>query len=161
MAKLVVGIGEAAVSKSVDDEIKTFALGSCVALILLDPKTRCAGMAHVALPDSSIDAEKARNLPCYFADTGVPKLIQMMRDEGAVLHSGFIVKLIGGANVMDAHDHFQIGKRNVTALRKLLWDNNLPIKAEDVGKNMSRTVSVIMRTGQVVVSSANGEEWRV
>ena len=159
MGRIVVGIGEAAVSKDIEDIIKTYALGSCVAVVFLDPKTRMVGMVHIALPDSSIDPDKGKSLPGYFADTGIPFLLNLMREQGSVPHSGYIVKMTGGANVMDANDHFQIGKRNVTAIKKLLWDNNLPIKSEEVGRKISRTVSVDLKNGKVTVSSSDGTEW--
>lgn len=161
MSKLIIGIGEAAASKNSEDEIKTFALGSCVAVVMLDPKTRIAGMIHIALPESKIDLEKSKILPGYFADTGIPYLLKLMRDQGSTPHTGYITKIAGGANVMDTNDHFQIGKRNVTAIKKLLWDQNLPVLAEDVGGNSSRTISVELKTGKVILSSADGKEWRI
>lgn len=161
MAKLIVGIGEAAASKTPDDEIKTFALGSCVAVIILDPKTRAGAMVHIALPDSKIDPVKAQQLPGYFADTGLPHLFKLLAKFDSAPHPGLIIKLIGGANVLQQQDHFQIGKRNVTAIKKILWDMKLPITAEDVGENHSRTVTVELKTGKVFVSSSDGREWRV
>jgi len=161
MAKLIVGIGEAVASKNPDDEIKTFALGSCVAVIILDPKTRAGAMVHIALPDSKIDPVKGQQLPGYFADTGLPYLFKLLNKFDANPHAGLIIKLIGGANVLQQQDHFQIGKRNVTAIKKIFWDMNLPITAEDVGENHSRTVTVELKTGKVFVSSSDGREWRV
>ena len=161
MAKIVLGIGEAAASNSQEDEIKTYALGSCVAIIMLDPKTRTVAMVHIALPESKIDLNKAKSLPGYFADTGVDHLLELMKAKGATLHSGFITKLIGGANIMDTNDHFQIGKRNVNAIKKILWEKNLSVAAEDVGENHSRTITVDLKTGKVNVSSSDGREWRV
>ena len=161
MAKLIVGIGEAAASKTPDDEIKTFALGSCVAVVILDPKTRAGAMVHIALPDSKIDPVKAQQLPGYFADTGIPHLFKLLAKFDSVPHPGLIIKLIGGANVLQQQDHFQIGKRNVTAIKKILWDMKLPITAEDVGENHSRTVTAELKTGKVFVSSSDGREWRV
>lgn len=161
MGQVVVGIGEAGVSKSSDDEIKTYALGSCVAVIMLDPKTRIGGMAHIALPDSTIDKERAERQPAYFADSGIPELLRLMRGLGSNPHSGYIVKIIGGANVIADQDLFAIGKRNVSAIKKILWDLSIPILAEDVGKDHSRTVKVEMKTGKVIVSSSDGKQWRV
>jgi chemotaxis protein CheD len=163
MAKIIVGVGEWAVSGNADDEIKTFALGSCVALILLDPKTRIIGLAHFALPEARIDEKKAQELPTYFVDTGVPFLFEKMAKAGSIVHKGYIVKLIGGANVMASGslDRFEIGKRNATAIKKILWDMTLPITAEDTGKNFSRTVTVFLSNGKVVVSGADGHEWGV
>jgi len=163
MAKIIVGVGEWAVSGNAEDEIKTFALGSCVALILLDPKTRVVGFAHFALPEAKIDEKKAKELPTYFVDSGVPFLFSKMSAAGSIPHKGYIVKLIGGANVMTSGslDRFEIGKRNATAIKKMLWDMALPVTAEDVGKNFSRTVTVFLSNGKITVSSADGREWSV
>ena len=40
MSQLVLGIGEYGSCKTPDGVIKTYALGSCVAVVLLDPRTR-------------------------------------------------------------------------------------------------------------------------
>lgn len=63
MKVTVIGIGELAASNEPGAVIKTFALGSCVAITLLDPPTRTVGMAHVALPDSRINPARAQLLP--------------------------------------------------------------------------------------------------
>ena len=66
MAVINVGIGEWAVSNDVADTLKTYALGSCVAVMIYDSRLLIAGMIHIALPDSAVDAERARILPGYF-----------------------------------------------------------------------------------------------
>ena len=48
MSQKVVIVGEEAHSGQPDAILKTFALGSCVAIVLLDPATRVIGMVHVA-----------------------------------------------------------------------------------------------------------------
>jgi chemotaxis protein CheD len=161
MAKLVVGIGEYAVSRNPEDEIKTYALGSCIAVVFLDPRTRVAGMAHIALPESSTNLKKAQELPCYFADTGIPYLLERMKEAGSPLHAGYLVKLVGGANVLKDNDQFLIGERNLTAIKKMLWKYNLAITAQDVGKDFSRTVSVLLKTGKLTIASAAGETWSI
>ncbi|OVE77379.1 chemotaxis protein CheD [bacterium F16] len=154
MAQLILGIGDFGASKTSGDIIKTYGLGSCVAIVLLDPKTRTVGMDHVALPDSTIDAVKAERLPGYFADTGIPALIKQMADMGCdPLGRGFIVKLIGGASMLNAGDAFSIGKRNVLAIKKILWKHRMGPKAEVVGGTCSRTVEVEVATGKVAVLS--------
>ena len=70
MNSLVVGIGEYCVSNDPDDIIKTFALGSCVAVIMYDKIKKIAGLIHIALPYSEISDEKREKLPGYFADSG-------------------------------------------------------------------------------------------
>jgi chemotaxis protein CheD len=62
---------------------------------------------------------------------------------------------------MDPNGTFNIGKRNVLAIKKLLWKYKLGAIAEDVGKDYSRTVSVNIQTGEVLVSSPGKGEWKL
>ncbi|MBF0442440.1 MAG: chemotaxis protein CheD [Oligoflexales bacterium] len=159
--KLIVGIGECHVSNVPSYELKTYALGSCIAVIFIDPKVRGAGLVHIALPDSSISPEKARTCPGYFVDTGILYLISQMKRINSAPHAGYIVKIVGGACVIRDESHFLIGERNINAAKKILWNLNIPIYAMDIGGDFSRTVTVILKTGRVMVSTSNGKEWSV
>ncbi|HSR13759.1 MAG TPA: chemotaxis protein CheD, partial [Thermodesulfobacteriota bacterium] len=69
-----------------------------------------------------------------------------------------VVKVAGGAQVMDDGGFFNIGKRNYTALRKIFWAANVLIHAEAVGGQVNRTVRMEMSTGRVwVKTSGEGE----
>lgn len=154
MSQIILGIGDFGASKTMGTAVKTYALGSCVAAIFLCPTTRTVGMIHVALPDSSINPAKAKERPGYFADTGIPLLLQSMARLGCAPNGrGMHVKLAGGASIMDPNETFNIGKRNVLALHKILWSLGLCAVAEDIGGSISRTVSVAVSAGEVIISS--------
>ena len=156
MKQINVGIGELAVSKNPEEKIKTFGLGSCVAVIVLDPKVRSVGLMHVALPDSAINPEKAEKQPGYFADTGLPHLLKEMAKLGSnPKGQGLIFKLVGGAQVMDPNHRFNIGKRNTLTIKKILWKYNLAVVAEETGGHKSRTVDVDAGTGRVTISQGS------
>ncbi len=159
MSTVVVDVGGIGVSRTLGSVIKTYALGSCVGVVLYSPVIRVAGMVHVALPDSALDREKARIKPGYFADTGIPAVLAELKKLGA--HGSLVVKLLGGASVMDTENVFNIGKRNVLSIRKLLWQHRLAPHAEDVGGTFSRTVWVEVDTGKVFVSSPVRGQWEV
>lgn len=161
MANLIVEIGGCKVSSDPEDIIKTFALGSCVGIAILDPRTRVAGMAHVALPDSKINLQRAEELPGYFADTAIPFLLHKMAQLGSIKHEQYIVKLAGGASLLKDDSLFQIGERNVTEIKRILWDQNLSIASMDVGKSISRTFSIELKTGKVIISAADGRKWSI
>ena len=161
MIRLVAGIGEALVSKDPDAEIKTFALGSCVAFIVLDPKVRGAGLVHIALPEAKINPQKAQSLPCYFADTGIAHLFSLMEGIGSFFHPGLIIKMVGGAQIGRDDSLFDVGGRNITAVKKIMWSMQLPIRASDVGGNFSRTVTIIVHSGKCTISGADGKIWSV
>ena len=152
-----VGIGEYAVSDDRADHIKTYALGSCVAMIVYDREQKIAALMHIALPDSEVDLGKAERKPGYFVDTGVIKLLIEMKVRNSKKKNIWI-KLVGGSNIMDYIRHFDIGKRNVLAIRKLLWKYQLGVVAEDTGGDISRTVSVFVETGEILIFSGQ-EKW--
>lgn len=150
MPTTFVGIGGMAASNTPGEIIKTMALGSCVGVIMLEPKSRTVGMVHIALPESKIDPERAGKCPGHFADTAIPALLkEMSAISGITKPRGFVVKIAGGASVMDPNNTFNIGKRNTLAVRKALWKKGLAAVAEDVGGTESRTVYVGVDDGRV------------
>jgi chemotaxis protein CheD len=104
------------------------------------------------LPSSSIDPVKASINPCMFVDTGVKNLFLESYKAGAQ-RNRLIVVAAGGAcaNGLEQDDYFQIGKRNVTVLRSLLWKNGILLKNCDFGGNLARTMSLDVGTGQVMI----------
>ncbi len=156
MAQKTVDMSELVTSADRSDVLVTYALGSCIAVILYDPVRKAGGMIHYMLPLSTTNAAKAQVKPAMFADTGVPLLFERMYALGAE-KKNLVVKVAGGGQLYDDHGTFEIGRRNYTVLRKMLWKNNVLIHAEDVGGAKSRTVRLWVDTGRVTVAS-RGEE---
>jgi chemotaxis protein CheD len=138
---LVVGIGEFAVTGTQGTVIKVFALGSCIALTLFAPNAGVVGMAHIALPSSTIAPEKALLLPGYYADTALPAMLKAFREAGyAQPASTLVAKIVGGATTAaDTQRHFNIGERNYRAVRGILQEQGIYIVAEQTGGDKSRT----------------------
>lgn len=147
-----VGISEMLLTGDAEDVLVTFSLGSCVALSLYDPAVRVGGLIHCMLPLSRTNPEKAAKHPFMFTDTGVTTMLEGIFNMGA-RRRNLIAKVIGGASRVAAGDIFEVGKRNYTVLRKILWKNNILIAAEDVGGPTSRTVFLHIGTGQTFVKS--------
>ena len=155
MADLVVGISDLKCSNQPKDVIITYALGSCIAVVIYDPMVRVGGMLHFMLPDSTLDKIKAASAPAMFADTGVPLLFKSCYQLGAE-KKRLIVKIAGGASILNDADYFRIGQKNITAMRKIFWKNNVLINAEDTGKNCNRTVKLQLADGKCFVRSSGG-----
>ena len=64
MKTIRIGIGDYGASRTYGDKLITYALGSCVALVLTDPRSGVTGMAHIALPKPGKD-NKNRPAPGY------------------------------------------------------------------------------------------------
>ena len=148
--KHIVGVADMKIATQSGDELITYALGSCLGITLYDPVAQVGGLLHVMLPLSTIDPAKAKDNPCMFVDTGVPRLFLDCYKAGAQKQR-VVVKVAGGASVHpnEEEDLFQIGKRNFVMLRKLLWKNGVLLKAHDVGGSHSRTMSLDITTGTV------------
>lgn len=155
--RLVVGIGELAVSDSPDDLIVTHALGSCIAVCLWDPQVRVAGLLHFLLPEAKLNPERARRQPATFADTGIPLLFQAAYARG-LDKNRCIVKLVGGADVagLQGIGALNVGKRNLLMARLILWQNGLLVTAESTGGTIPRTVN--LRAGDGLVEVTSGRE---
>jgi len=156
MADLVVGISDLKVSNNPADSMITYALGSCIAVAVYDPVAKVGGLLHFMLPDSTLDAGKAKDTPAMFADTGIPLLFKSCYKLGAD-KKRIVVRVAGGASILDASNFFRIGQKNIMAMRKLFWNNNILIDAEDTGKNFNRTVRIDLGTGKVYIKRAGGQ----
>jgi chemotaxis protein CheD len=154
---IVVGISDCQTSKDRNSTLVTYALGSCVGVGVFDPANSVAGLLHILLPESSLDAEKAARNPCMFADTGVVQLLDRCQELGAA-KSRLRVWLAGGSAVMDTRGVFNIGKRNQLAVRKALWKAGLLTLSEDLGGQGSRTVRLELATGTFWVRAAGADQ---
>lgn len=155
MNRIVVGIADIKVGGDVEDVLITYALGSCIGVAVYDPAVKVGGILHFMLPDSSLDLNKAKEKPSMFADTGIPLLFKSCYRLGAE-KKRMIVKVAGGASILDKSNYFRIGQKNITALRKIFWRNNVLIDGEDTGKSHNRTVQLNVSTGNVVVKDSSG-----
>ncbi len=140
------------VSNDPSAELVTYSLGSCLGIAVYDSVEKIGGLLHIMLPDSKIDAVRAATAPLMFVDTGVPRLFKAVYNLGAE-RSRLNVKVAGGAQLLDEQGVFNIGERNVQALRGLMARNGFTIHAWDVGGLFSRTVRLDLTTGQVTIKS--------
>ena len=158
MSELVIGVGDGGVSGDPSAVLVTYALGSCIALVVHDPVARIGGMVHYMLPESTESQPERNARPCKFADTAIPFLLRAALAQGADKRR-LCVFAAGGAQVMNDNSMFNIGKRNCLALRKGLWKSGLLVHAEDIGGSIVRTVRLNVGSGRVWVQSPGGEQW--
>jgi chemotaxis protein CheD len=156
MNNIVVGVGDCQVSNNPDKSLVTYALGSCIAIVIYDPIARVGGMLHYLLPDSTIDAEKAIRAPFTYADTGIPKLFHTAYGLGAEKRR-LNVLAAGGAQVLSS-ELFQIGKRNHLAMKKIMWRAGVLVHHEEVGGDQSRTIRMELSTGRIFMKLAGAAE---
>lgn len=131
-------------------------VGSCVAICLYNPMSKCGGLAHIMLPNSAIAPQDFP--PGKFADTAIPVLVEALR-EYTEEEPYISAKIAGGANIfkVENNDGPTIGEKNVDAVKKALNANKIRLTAEDVGGAYGRRITFSIRSGVVSIRRSNGE----
>ena len=151
-----VGIADWQISNSADEALVTHSLGSCIGVVIHDARLGIGGLGHFMAPFSGANRDKSRTHPNMYVDTGFALMLQSFYDAGS-RRGDLVIKVAGGARMMDEKDQFRIGHKNVTVFRKLMWKNSLMIHGEDVGGLKPRTLYHYIADGFTVVRSG-GEE---
>lgn len=154
--RMLVGVGEMQISDRPGDILIAPALGSCVAVCLYDPEAVVGGIVHFMLPDGAVDASRAQDTPCLFANVALPFFFNRAYESGVQKHR-MIVKSAGGAQFREDRDFFAVGRRNINMMRRVLWQNGIPLVAEKVGGSVSRSLFLEIGTGRVWLQSGREE----
>ncbi|MCK8058784.1 MULTISPECIES: chemotaxis protein CheD [unclassified Fusibacter] len=147
-----VGMADLKVTKN-PGVLTTLGLGSCIGICLYDPISKVAGMAHIMLPDSTAIRNNAN--PAKFADTAMVIMLDDMVKNGAV-KSRLVGKIAGGAQMFSfssKNDMMKIGERNAEAVRSLLREFKIPLKADDTGGNFGRTIEFDSDNGALLIKT--------
>ena len=151
--QISVSISDMKASKDPNVYLVTHSLGSCIGLVVYDPLVKAAALLHLQLPDSKGHERRAQENPFMFADTGIPLLLKSMNKLHAQ-RNNLVVSMFGGANMLDDNELFKIGIKNARATKKILWQHAIPIRTEDVGGRVSRTVGINIGTGKVTLKKS-------
>ncbi len=155
--RVVIGVGDVAVSNNAQVTLSTYALGSCVGVVVYDPGARAGGLLHLMLPESQISPEKAQAQPAMFADTGLPLLFRSMVGLRAE-RSRLRLFVAGGASVLTGPDSFKIGERNVRATMDYLARQGLAVRRSDVGGTVNRTLHLEVGSGTLALKTPTAND---
>jgi chemotaxis protein CheD len=149
---IVVTISDARASSHPEAVLATYSLGSCIGATFYDPVARIGGLLHFQLPTSTLDEAKGRANPFMFADTGVQSMLADLVALGAQ-ERRLQISLAGAAQMLNDSNLFNIGRRNHTAIRKILWQRGMFIAREEIGGGQPRNVYLRIADGSVVIKS--------
>lgn len=143
------------------DAITTLGLGSCVGVVLYDPTKKISGMVHVMLPDST-KIKNNENI-AKFADTGIEELLRRVLAKGATRRA-LVAKIAGGAQMFafkSDSDMLRVGERNVEAVKAKLAALQIPVIAQDTGKNSGRTIEFYPENGELLIKSVGKTPYKI
>ncbi|WP_430882767.1 chemotaxis protein CheD [Fusibacter sp. JL216-2] len=133
--------------------LSTLGLGSCIGICLYDPVTKVSGLAHIMLPNSQTIRNNSNR--AKFADTAIDDMIDEMIKKGANKRR-LVGKIAGGAQMFSfssKNDMMKIGARNADAVRSILKDMGIPLKADDTGGNFGRTIEFYPEDGRLLIKT--------
>jgi len=163
MKETNVGLGEQAVSRSPDDVLVAYGLGSCVGVVMIDPVSRISGLLHAVLPKMTEGMNYGDANPSKYVEGGIEGLIVALVKQGAN-RNRLSVRIIGGANMLISSGltrSFDIGTRNIEAARTTLSRLKMPIAVEEVGGHTGRTVRVYVADSRVTVRVIGEKEHEI
>jgi chemotaxis protein CheD len=133
-------------------------LGSCISIIMYNPRLKLAAICHSLLPqdkknDLSEDKlDNAKYLPHAFHS-----MYNWLESRG-VKDSEIIIKVFGGGKVLPSDDiggrrliSNSIGSMNIDSALRLILGKKMIISAIDVGGEMARKVFFYTHTGEVLL----------
>jgi chemotaxis protein CheD len=146
----VIGPGQIAISSDPTETLVTYGLGSSIAVAAYDRVARVGALIHAELTLGPACSDEAQRDPGQFVETGVEHMLAALHARGArkdrlELRAAGGARLTGGA----VDDCFGLGRRNVVALKKVLWQHGILIRAYDVGGAVVRTLSLCIEDGLV------------
>ena len=122
-----------------NDTIRISNITAGVGIVLLDPVHRLGAAAYIVLPN--------------FAKKQISDMLTLLRQNGSQ-ENGIWAKIAGGAGFMSV----DMGKRISESVMDACAQLNIPIKGKDIGGKEKRKLTVSLRTGDVRVSSIDGEK---
>lgn len=145
----IVGIGDYIISNDEQDILKTYSLGSCVAMTVYSKQRKVAGLIHMALSHPSIYNDNLK--PEYYVLTGIPKLLENMNRNYGCHKKEINICLFGGSSLITNNDLFHIGENNIQTSKEVLQRLGYTVSHCDVGGTISRTVYLEVLTGDITL----------
>jgi len=170
MADIEVKMGDVVVTRRSEDNLITSGIGSCLAVMLYDPKFKIGALAHTMLTDRRVSHLKRDALDAIsssartweggddrrheirdmkYVDAAIDGMIKKMVTQGANKEN-LEAKLVGGANMFSALKS-DIGKENILAAKKKLKIEGIRVVGESVGGSQGRSVEFSVASGIVTV----------
>ena len=140
---------------SLNGEMISTVLGSCISACIRDPIANIGGMNHFMLPidNKNIGKQMTKeqlSVASRYGDFAMEKLINVIISNGGK-RKNLEVKVFGGGRVVSQLHSSDVGERNIEFVKEYLHYEGLDIVSEDTGDVYPRKVHYYSDTGKVLV----------
>lgn len=136
---------------SMNNELITTVLGSCVSACIRDKKLGIGGMNHFMLP-GVVKKDHWKGSPvsaaAMYGTVAMERLINAIMSHGGE-RENLEAKLFGGGRVLDITT--DVGKGNIDFVHRYLLNEHIKVTAEDLGGTHPRKVMYYPSTGRAFV----------
>ena len=115
------------------------AIGSCIAVMMVDPAKRTGGIAHVMLPGSAATA-RGDDHRLRYAENAIDELLRQMKALGSE-KADVTAVLAGGGNVLQRPND-TICSMNIESVLGVLRQRGIPVAAASLGGTERRKVRI-------------------
>ncbi len=136
---------------TVNDELVTTVLGSCVSACVRDRRLGVGGVNHFMLPLSdsgSWGGEQSCCVATRYGNFAMEHMINEILKHGG-LRRNLEAKVFGGGRLLSGAS--DVGARNIEFVREYLATESIPLVSEDVGEIYPRKVIYFPRSGRALV----------
>lgn len=120
------------------------AIGSCIAVMMIDYSRQTGGIAHVMLPGSAAGRADQQQNRFRYAEDAIDELIRQLKDLGS-RESDMIAVVAGGGNVLRRPDD-TICSMNIYSVLAVLRQRRVPVAASSLGGTERRKVRLDLST---------------
>ncbi|OAQ20017.1 chemotaxis protein CheD [Thermosulfurimonas dismutans] len=155
--RILVEKGTFKFTDSLTEILYTPNLGACVAIGVVDPEAKLAGLLHYILPEAR-GLATPEGFTAFFAEEGLPAFFKEFKNRGGDLNKAKIV-VAGGGRFRKTPKWLDIGTKNVGAARYFFKRLGIFPLAEKVGDPFPRRIEVSLKEGLKVYTFDKVESW--
>jgi len=142
-------------------QIVANALGSCIAVVLYEPRHRIGGVTHVMLPGEAPPNEQDGERQYRYAQNAIDGLLERLAGAGAE-RGNLCAMVAGGGNVLGRSDD-TICRDNIASVLGILAGKGLYPCAQSLGGTVRRRIRLDVGNGVWYCAEGDGPEmvlWR-
>ncbi|MCK4935646.1 MAG: chemotaxis protein CheD [Elusimicrobiales bacterium] len=132
-----------------DALLRVSALGSCVAIVAYEGKSKIGGIAHCMLPGKSPNKKDKKK----YAIDAIDELLEKMIGLGVKIKD-IKISIVGGGNVLRRKED-RICERNIQSIVGYLNEKKIKIRGSSLGGFERRSVFLNTTTGEIIYTVGN------
>ncbi len=140
-------------SSNAKSQLRSIAIGSCIAVAGFDPVKKAGVIAHIMLPGKAPEKAEAKT---KYAQDAIDEMMRLFREYGTD-ENDIYVCLVGAGNVLKKEDD-TVCQKNIDSVTSIIYKRGIEIKAAVLGGMERRSVFMDLPSGTVKYTHGNSKK---